>query len=249
MELKREERLDEIGFQGLKLIQTQSDFCFGIDSVLLSDFVRTATDHKEKYLVELGSGNGAVLLLLSRMTKAKEIFGLEVQKEMVSLAKRNIFLNQSEDHIKIEEGDVSNYFFNEPELWKEKVDIVVLNPPYVAKGEGIPNKNLKKHIARQETTATLKDFVKTASYILKDKGELAMVHRPKRLVDIITLMEQSGIEPKTLRFVHPKEGEEPNILLIHGIKGGGRELKVLKPLYVYHKDGLTEEVLRIYGKR
>ena len=248
MELGKEERLDEIGFKGLKLIQTQSHFCYGTDAVLLSHFVKSTTSHEGKFLVELGSGNGAVLLLLWKMTGAKEIFGVEVQRELWEVATRNIVLNGAEKQIRIDEGDVSSYFTDNPKAWSGKADIVVLNPPYVARGGGIPIKNSNRHIARQETTATLKDFIEAASFILKDKGELVMVHRPKRLVEIITAMTGKGIEPRTIRFVHPKENEEPNIILVHGIKGAGRELKVLKPLYVYDNEGLSQEVLRIYGK-
>ncbi len=76
-----------------------------------------------------------------------------------------------------------------------------------------------------------------------------MVHRPRRLAEIIHLMREYKIEPKRLRMVHPFQDKEANILLIEGLRGGGTMMKVEAPLVVYESQGVyTEEVLRIYGK-
>ncbi|GGI18353.1 hypothetical protein GCM10007380_42490 [Gottfriedia solisilvae] len=63
-----------------------------------------------------------------------------------------------------------------------------------------------------------------------------MVHRPGRLLDIVTTMRNHGIEPKRVQFVYPKMGKEANTLLIEGIKGGKADLKILPPVYVYEEN-------------
>ena len=105
-------------------------------------------------------------------------------------------------------------------------------------------------ISRHEITASLNDFIETASILLKDKGTLYMVHRPERIVDIVEKMRAEKIEPKEIRFVFPKVNEQPNLILIKGIKNARPFLKVSKPLYVYNEDGTyTDEILQIYNMK
>ena len=102
-------------------------------------------------------------------------------------------------------------------------------------------------IARHETTATLEDFIAAAAYLLKDRGDFYLVHRPARLVDIFSFGRLSHLEPKEIRLVHPSPGKTPNIVLIHFVKNGGPELRLLEPLCVYNKEGgYTEKIKKIY---
>ena len=85
--------------------------------------------------------------------------------------------------------------------------------------------------------------------MLKDKGSFYMIHRTERLVDIISEMRKSKIEPKEIRFIHSKVGEKPVLVLIKAIKNGKPFLKVREPLYIYKDNGeYTQEVLEIYHK-
>ena len=114
---------------------------------------------------------------------------------------------------------------------------------------GIVNENDKKLISRHEITASLEDFIRISSYLLKDFGEFYMVHRPDRLVDIFYFMRKYNIEPKKIRFVYPNKNKKANIILIKGIKCGKPFLKFDDNLYVYNENGeYTEEILRIYNK-
>ena len=104
-------------------------------------------------------------------------------------------------------------------------------------------------ISRHEIKCTLEDIIVKSFYLLKNNGELYMVHRPERLVDIVYLMRKNKIEPKELKFIYPKHGQKANLILIKGVKNAKEFLKVLKPLIIYNKDGsYTEEVLKIYNK-
>jgi tRNA1Val (adenine37-N6)-methyltransferase len=129
------------------------------------------------------------------------------------------------------------------------LDCVVSNPPYMANKSGLTNDNQAKSIARHETDGNLSDFLNAAARILKNKGHLYMVHRPNRMVDLFCQAREVGLEPKELRLICPRQGEAPNILLVHFIKAGGKELRILPNLNVYQPGGgYTDELLNIYEK-
>ena len=239
-----ERRIDDLGINGLKLIQNPNYFCFGIDAVLLSDFAKQMKSNMT--VMDLGCGNGILPLLLSAKTKSKKIYGIEIQKELYELAKENIELNELNGLVEIKNMDIKEL---NNEFAKGSIDVIVTNPPYKKQGTGLINDNEHIQIAKHEILCTLEDIIKQSSYLLTSLGEFYMVHRPDRLVDIIYLMRKYAIEPKEIKYVHPKAKEEPNLILIKGIKEGKTFLKTLPPLYVYNENGeYTNEILEIYGK-
>lgn len=244
IELNENEKIEDLQFKNLKIIQNKKGFCFGIDSILLSDFAKEIK--KEAKVLDLGTGTGIIATLLCGKTKLKEIIGIEKQKEVYEMARRSIQLNQLENKFKIINEDIINL----NKIFKKNTfDVIVTNPPYQKKNTGIKNEEEKKIISRHETTATLEDFIKTAKDLLKDKGEFYMVHRPDRLVDVVSLMRKYKIEPKVLRLVYTDEKSEPKLILIKGIKNAKPFLKLQKNLYIYKKNGeYTEEINQIYHK-
>lgn len=243
IELKGNERIDDLQLNGLKLIQKPEAFCFGVDAVLLSYF---ADVKKYQKVLDIGTGTGIIPVLLAGKTKAKAIVGLEIQEDMAEMASRSIRLNNLEERVSIVNGDVKEYrrYFG-----KSSFDVVVSNPPYTNKGCGLVNPRDSKAISRHEILCSLDDVVEAAASMLVPGGQLAVVHRPERLADIIYSMRNCGIEPKYLRMVHPKPYKKPTMILIKGNRGGNPELKVLEPLYVYNENGTySEEINRIYGR-
>lgn len=244
MELKQDERIDDLEFNGLKIIQNKNGFCFGIDSVLLSDFAKSM--RKNSKVIDLGTGTGIINILLSGKTTAKELVGVEVQKEVADMAERSIKLNGLEGKIEILNKNILDLknIFN-----KGYFDVVVTNPPYKKINTGLINEENKKMISRHEITANLRDFIHISSYLLKDYGEFFMVHRPERLVDILWTMREEKIEPKKIKFVYPNENKKTNLVLIKGAKNGNSFLEFEDNLYVYNQNGnYTDEILKIYGK-
>ena len=242
IELNENEKIEDLQFKNLKIIQNKKGFCFSIDSILLSDFAKKIK--RDSKVLDLGTGTGIIATLLCGKTLAKEIIGVEVQKEVFEMAKKSIKLNKLENKFKIINEDILNLEFE-----KNTFDVVVTNPPYKKKGTGLKNENKKKIISRHETTACLEDFIKVDKELLKDKGEFYMVHRPERLVDILSYMRKYKLEPKTLRFVYANVNSEPKLILIKGIKNAKPFLKIEKNLYVYDEDGkYTDEINKIYNK-
>lgn len=241
------ESIENIGFNNLKLIQSDDGFRFGVDAVILADFAAGFVPGA-KTVLDLGCGNGIIPLVLSHKIPSCEITGIDVQEDAIILAERSVSMNGLEDRIRLIRADVSGLKESCPELGRS-ADLVVSNPPYVPRGGGIDNSSSSKLIARQETTADIEDFIKAAAWALKDRGHLCMVHRPSRLVDIFYYCRKHRLEPKNIRFVTPEKGEIPNIVLVDCVLGGGKEMTFLEELPVYGSDGnYSSEILKIYEK-
>ena len=245
IELKENERIDDLEFKNLKIIQNQDGFCFGIDSVLLADFAKGIK--KDAKVLDLGVGTGIISILLCGKTNLSNITGVEIQEEVAEMANRSSKLNNLEKKFKVLNENIINL---KTIYDKQSFDAIVTNPPYKKRNTGIVDENEKKIISRHEITATLEDFIKVSSELLKDKGELYMVHRPERLVDIFSLMRKNKIEPKTLRMVYSNINKEPKLILIKGVKNAKPFLKIENNLYIYDNNGnYTDEVLEIYNKK
>ena len=239
--LRDGERIDNIGFSDLKLIQKPDEFCYGVDAVILADF---ASKKKVKHVVDLGTGTGIIPLIMSHKTGAEKLYGVEYQKDSYDRAKRNVQLNGLEGRLDFINANVSD--FSQLEEW---ADAVTSNPPYMEVNGAITNENDAKAIARHEIAGTLEDFIKCASRILKNRGDFYMVHRPSRMVDLFYLCRKYRLEPKEIRLVAPVQGKPANILLVHCVKNGGAELKILPELYVYKEKGVySDEIQRIYER-
>ena len=241
--LKEDERIDDLEYKGLKIIQNKKWFCFGIDSVLLSDFAKEIKNNST--VLDLGSGTGIISILLSKKINAK-IVGIEIQKEVYEMSKKSIILNDLENVDFINE-DIKNL---NKIIENNSCDAIVTNPPYMKKNSGIKNENEMKLISRHEIKCNIEDIIKVSSKLLKDNGELYMVHRPDRLVGIIECLRKYKIEPKKIRFVYSKKEDNSNLVLIKAVKNAGEFLKIEKPLYIYDENNkYTDEVLEIYNKK
>lgn len=244
--LKEDERLDYLlAEEKLRIIQSPSVFSFSLDAVLLAKFVYVPIQKGE--IIDLCSGNGVIPLFLSTRTRGR-ITGIEIQERLYDMAVRSVDYNHLHNQINMIHGDIKDAA---NKLGFGKYDTVTCNPPYfkTPSSEEI-NENEHLAIARHEILCTLEDAIKASSQLVKQGGKVAFVHRPGRLLDIITLMRQYRLEPKRIQFVYPKLGKEANTLLIEAIKDGSPDLKILPPLIVYNDDNeYTPELKAIlYGQ-
>jgi tRNA1Val (adenine37-N6)-methyltransferase len=243
MELKENERIDDLQYKGLKIIQNKKGFCFGIDAVLLSDFAKSI--RANTIVVDMCSGTGVIPILLSSKTDAKTFYAVEIQKEVAEMARRSVIMNGLENKINVINNDINKI---KDQIKSGTVDYITVNPPYKAKDSGIINDKDTKTISRHEISCTLEDVIREASRMLKEKGSIFMVHRPERLVDILSYMRIYKVEPKRIKFVHTNYDKEPNLVLIEGIRNGGTFLKIEKPLFIYKENGeYTDDIVNIYN--
>ncbi len=223
------ERTDDLG-NGYKIIQDTDGFCFGTDSVLLSDF---AVAKYNQRVVDLCSGNGIIPVLLCAKTRAKHITGIEIQKKPYELAMKSRELNELNDRVDFINDDVKNalnYFEH------NSIDVITCNPPYMINGSGFTNDTDTKTIARHEVLITIDDIAKISSKLLKYGGKIYMVHRCDRLADVICALRKYSIEPKRIQMVYPYADAAPNLFLLEGLAGGNASLKFEKSIYV-RKEG------------
>ncbi|WLD93446.1 tRNA1(Val) (adenine(37)-N6)-methyltransferase [Alkalihalobacillus sp. AL-G] len=240
VELFEDERIDYIIKDKLKIIQSPSVFTFSLDAVLLANFVYVPIQKGK--LLDLCTGTGAVPLLLTTRTKGN-ITGVEIQGRLVDMAKRSVTLNQL-DRVHVEEMNILDF----EKMNKVQYDVVTCNPPYFAsKNPNDHNENKHLAIARHELFCTLEDVIRIAGKSLRQGGKAAFVHRPERLMDLLSLMRTYCLEPKRLQFVYPKKGRDANMVLVEGTKGGKPDLRLLPPVIVYNdQNHYTEEVRRLY---
>ncbi|MBQ9278873.1 MAG: tRNA1(Val) (adenine(37)-N6)-methyltransferase [Lachnospiraceae bacterium] len=240
--IKDNERLDDLQCKGYYIIQNPDMFCFGMDAVLLADFV---TGRKNARAMDLGTGTGVIPILMEARDKAAHLTGLEIQNESADMALRSVMYNNLTDKVDIVCGDIKDA---DKLFERDSFDIVTSNPPYISGDKGLLNVMEPKNIARHEILLSLEDVIKAAGYLLKAGGTFAMVHKPFRIAEIIRILSKYHLEPKRLRMVQPYADKEPNMVLIESTKGGKPMVKVEPALVVYNKDGsYTEELLRCYN--
>lgn len=242
--INNDESIDDLQLNGLRLIQKEKGFRFGVDAVLLSHFANIKKKHR---VIDLCTGTGIVPFLVHGKYRPQEVLGLEIQEDMVEMANRSSMLNNTEESIKFISGDLKDKKLIDS---IGKFDVVTVNPPYKLNNAGIVNPEDKLAIARHEIMCTLEDVIIAARRLLKDNGRMFIVHRPERLADIFGLMRKYKIEPKRVRMIQPNTKKAPNIVLVEGQRDGGAFLKWEEPLYVYDDNGnYSEEIDIIYGRK
>ncbi len=226
---KADETLDSI--KDIQLFQAKNGYRFSVDALLLEHFIPTI--HLRKG-VELGTGSGVISILLARRLKKPKIVAVEIQKKMAERAIRNIHLNQVDNQIEVLSKDMMElrdiYATN-------SFDFVFSNPPFRKPKTGRMSLDKERAVARHEIEITLPALVKTAAYLLKHTGKFYMIYHPFRLAELISLLRTSKLEPKRVRFVHSKQGQEAKMVLIEAVKGSGVWLKIDPPLYLYGRTG------------
>lgn len=243
--VRSNERVDDLERNGYKLIQNPEVFCFGIDAILLAHFAKV--NSSKKRVLDIGTGTGIIPIVMHAIYKKGQYTGIDIQEQMIEMASRSVKLNGIEEDVTMKVVDIKCC---KQHFAAGQFDIITCNPPYMKGHAGLKNEHPSKTIARHEVACTLEDIIKGASYMLNYGGKLCMIHRPHRLVDIFFYMRQNNIEPKVMRMVYPKQGKEPTMVLVEGVKNGNPELRVQTPLYVYNEDGTyTDEILEIYGKK
>ncbi len=213
---------------------------FGTDAVLLSHFSNAKLNDK---MVDLGTGCGIIPLLILRDKPLKSVFGVDISEEAAFLAQK------SKEELNLTNFTVINSDLKE---LKDKVPfgsntLVTCNPPYKAGNAGLKNPDEFLKVARHEVACTLKDIIEVSAKLLQTSGRLCMCHRPERLSELMSLMSEYKIEPKRLRLVCQRKGEEPWLVLVEGRRCGKTGLRIEPTLYIEENGEFSKEMLEIYG--
>jgi tRNA1Val (adenine37-N6)-methyltransferase len=223
----------------LKLLQKKGAYRFSLDPILLANFIVLK---KQERMLDIGTGCGIIPIYLSKRYPNNGLVGVEIQKALFNLAVRNVHLNGCEN-VQVLHGDIRSIAknFNEP------FHVVVSNPPYVKRHSGRKSPHYSRQLARYESLLDLNTLFAISSSLLYTKGRLYLIYPANRLAELVSAAKAHGIEPRRLRLIHPAGNEPANLFLIECMKGGGAELKVEHPLYIYGDGEYTEEVASYYN--
>jgi tRNA1Val (adenine37-N6)-methyltransferase len=236
-----EESLDEILDGHLQVFQKKKGYRFSLDSFLLAHFVSLKPCTS---VIDLGCGSGIIILILAKRFPHVNCTGLEIQENLATLAKKNTQLNGLDSRIKILVGDARKI---KDIVLAHSFDTVIFNPPYRKLKSGRINPQLEKAIARHEIKGSLNIFLQAAQYLLKPGGRVFTIYPAKRLVELVYLFRQSGIEPKKMKLVFSDNVSEAEFALVEGKSGSREELKMAPPLFIYDQNkNYTQEMAGIF---
>jgi len=239
--MMEEETLDTILDGRLRIFQKKRGYRFSLDSILLAHFVSLKPRAR---VIELGCGSGIIILILAKRFSNVRCIGLEIQENLAALAEKNAQLNDMDERVEIFSDDVLNIKNIFP---AHTFDTVIFNPPYRKLKSGRINPELEKAIARHEIKGSLKIFLQAAQYLLKPDGKVFTIYPAKRLVELIYLFRQNGIEPKKMKLVYSDNFSDAEFALVEGKSGGREELKMAPPLFIYDQDKkYTQEMTGIF---
>lgn len=238
-----DETVDALLLRDRKIIQAKNGYRFSIDPVLLCGFMNLAPG---SHILDLGTGNGVIPLILAQRSQDWRIVGVERQAAMAGRARRSVELNDLADHIEIFSADVRNL---PASLTGKSWDAVCANPPYRPAGSGRVAPHDERAAARHELAGTFVDFVRAAASLLARGGKFHIIFLAERLTALLAEMSRLRIEPKRLRLVYPRSGEPAHLVLVEGRKEGRPGLHVEPPLFIYQGEGrdYTVDVLQMYG--
>lgn len=237
------ERLDDLQYNGMKIIQKTNAFRFGTDAVLLSDF---ALIRKNDRVGDFGTGTGAIALLIAAHHESAQVDAVEIQDDMAEMAKRSVMLNGLTDRVRIHRMDLRKAAEC---LGYGKFDQVVCNPPYSKEGAALQSVSLNKRLSRHEGDTTIGEICSAASSLLKTGGRFSVVFPAQRAFEMMCEMKKANLAPKRVRCVQGTKNHAPRLMLIDSVKNGGEQLHWLPPLILKNEDGSeTEEWFRIYGR-
>ncbi|GGG08178.1 hypothetical protein GCM10010912_60990 [Paenibacillus albidus] len=234
------ERVDDLLTHELRIIQSDEVFSFSMDAVLLARF---ASIPPRGRVLDLCTGNGVIPILMTTRTNAS-LEGIEIQPRLADMARRSVALNGLGERITIHEGDLRELY---TVAGHGVYDAITVNPPYMPLNGSDLKLNTHQAMARHELGCTLEEVIQACVRLVRTGGKVSMVHKPQRLVDIISLMRKYRLEPKIIRFVHPRAHLEANMVLIEAARDGKPEVRLQPPLIVYNEDNqYCPEIMDIY---
>lgn len=237
MELNQGEQIDDLQYNGLRIIQKKGLFRYGTDGVLLANYavsglLASGVLRKKREdvfrILDIGTGCGIIPILMEGKLRANtpeirvQLHGIEIQEEVAQMARRSVALNHQDAQIQIDVGDVREALYPNASF-----DVITMNPPYVRKGSGLLSDATPVAKACHEIVCTQEDLIARAAKLLKPGGFFYMINKTDRLTDALCAMRESGMEPRELRLVEGRPGMAPVLFVVTGVRGGGRNLRIL----------------------
>ena len=237
-----DETLDSPLNKKLKIIQKKKGYRYSIDAILLAHFCHLQKGDK---VIDLGTGNAIIPILLATRRIADRIVGVEIQEELIDAARRNVAINKMEGQISVIHGDVRGLSGC---LEGSSFNVTISNPPFRPTRTGRVSPDRQKALARHEILGSLEDMARISSFLLRPGGRFHIIYPTSRAVDMFVVLRSFGLEPKRVQFVHSNASEDAKLVLTEAVKGSRKELKILEPLFIYDLKGHhTAQMEEIYS--
>lgn len=239
-----EESLDDLLLGGMQIFQARKGYRFSIDSVLLAHFPDL---HDVSHIIDLGTGNGVIPLLLAYRKPGVQITGIEIQPQMAERARRNMEHNRLQWDISIKCLDIRTLSECYPAA---QAELATCNPPFWKHGEGKINNNQEQAIARHEIAVKLPDIIAAAAHALRPQGRLVMIHQAKRLAEIDHALALQGFGVKRFRMVRSFAAEQPKLVLLEACRTSLVQPPIEEPsLTIYQAPGTySPEINSLYER-
>lgn len=239
--IREGERVDDLQLAGLRILQKERSFRFGMDAVLLADFARLGDRDRA---ADFGTGTGIIPLLLAGRGLGAHIDAFELQEDMADMAARSVTLNGLAERIAVHAIPVEAA---DSVVTPGTLDAITCNPPYGLPGTTLVNPSDKLAIARHQPKEGLKDWFAMAYRLLRGKGRFSMIYPAPRMLEAMQALSRARLEPKRFRLIYPYADKSANLVLIEAMKDAKPMLHPEPPLIVYNPDGsMTPELRRIY---
>jgi tRNA1Val (adenine37-N6)-methyltransferase len=216
----------------ITLIQPAHGYRFSIEAILLGRFARA---NARERVLELGAGCGVVSIMIAALHRPREVVAIEIQPPLAATIARSAALNglKSVNAVcaDLRDRKVAGV---EPAGF----DLIVANPPFRAAAAGRENPDHSRRVARGESAAGLEDFVAAARRYGRRGARVAFVFTARRSAELISAMRSKQLEPKRIRFVHPRIAMPASVMLLEARVGGGVEVTIEPPLILYDRPGI-----------
>ncbi len=199
------------------LEQPDGVFPLGGDTLALGTF---ATVRPRWRVCDLGTGSGALLLLLAGREATLSLTGVELDPTAAQAAQNNLNINGLD-------GQVLRCDLRAAPLPAGQFDLVISNPPYFAAGSGKSGGS-----ARCEETCSLDELCAAAARLVKNGGRFALCHRPERLADVLCALRKHGLEPKRLKLLAHSPAQSPSTILVEAVRQGKPGLDIAPTEYL-----------------
>jgi tRNA1(Val) A37 N6-methylase TrmN6 len=220
----------------VRLLQPRRGYRVAVDAVLLAAAVQPAPGQR---VLDLGAGVGAVGLCLAKRVPDCSIVGIELQRELADLARRNATHNGLSDRLHVIVHDVAQPLPS----GLGGFDQVATNPPYLAASVADPPPDRSKALATVESTADLARWLEVATGALAPAGTLTLIHRSDRLEETAAHLVRLGYRDLAIKRLPPA----PRVL-VRARRAGTRAVKEAVPLILHRPDGsytdAAEAILR-----
>ena len=199
------------------LEQPKGEFPLGGDTLALGSF---ATVRPHRKVCDLGTGSGALLLLLAGREPSLALTGVELDRISAQTAQQNLINNGLQ-------GQVLCCDLRCAPLPAGQFDLVISNPPYFSVGSGKSGGG-----TRCEETCTLAELCAAAARLVKNGGRFALCHRPERLPDVLCALRAHGLEPKRLKLLAHSPAHPPSTVLVEAVRQGKPGLDIAPVEYM-----------------